>query len=239
MEVWGTIIVILIILFMFFHLYATDLKGDTNKEKYATAISNIAQSISNGVASIARYCFEPAEKAKIRHAKRYLVYRNAELYRYHDYHQSGDIDSVRLNELFRVDSALRESLETLGLSADRWKKIAIQICYVGCIRYYSRDFSSKGYKQNRESYRQSLINETVDKQFGFMKEYWNERIKLLKTALSYFQIPEEEWIKYGDTVIEMHKINDNPDIEKYGIVTTETLSNHEIEYISLASPDSF
>ena len=239
MEVWGFIFMILFFLFLFFHMYASDLKGDTNKEKYAIAISNIAQSISNGVSGIARFFLEPADKAKIRHAKEYLVYRNAEIYRYHRYHRSFDIDSERLNRLFRVDSTLKESLETLGLSEDRWKMIAIQISYVGCIRYYSREFTSDGYKPNRESYRKSLIDETVDKRFSSMREHWNGRIKLLKSALSYFQIPEDEWIKYGDAVIEMHRINDDYDIPKYGIVAYDKLSNNETHYISIASPDSF
>lgn len=240
MEIWGIFFGWwLLFLLAFFHLYATDLKGDTNKEKYMIAISNLAQSISNGVSSIARYFLEPAEKARIRHAKEYLVYRNAELYRYHSYHRTSDIDTVRLNDLFRVDEALKETLEILDLSVERWKKIAIQICYVGCIRYYSRVFSSEGYKLNKESYHQSLINETVDTQYSSMRDYWNGRIKLLKTALSYFQIPEAEWVKYGDTVIEMHKINEDYDIRKYGIVAYKKLSFHEIEYISIASPDSY
>ena len=42
---------------------------------------------------------------------------------------------------------------------------------------------------------------------------------MLNEALAYFDIPEDEWIKYGDTVIEMHNINDsNKDVEEFGYI---------------------
>lgn len=41
----------------------------------------------------------------------------------------------------------------------------------------------------------------------------------MKEALSYFHISEKDWIKFGDTVIEMYNINDDKDFEEIGIVT--------------------
>lgn len=48
-----------------------------------------------------------------------------------------------------------------------------------------------------------------------MKDYSDT----LRKVLNYFNISEDYWIKYGDTVIEMYNINDDKDIEQFSIIT--------------------
>ena len=43
-------------------------------------------------------------------------------------------------------------------------------------------------------------------------------VETLKKALAYFDIPIEEWIKYGDTVLEMHNVDDDEDVEEFGYI---------------------
>ena len=46
-----------------------------------------------------------------------------------------------------------------------------------------------------------------------------EDIDALKEALSFFQIKEEDWIKYGDAVIEMYNVVDTTaDLDKFRIM---------------------
>jgi hypothetical protein len=40
--------------------------------------------------------------------------------------------------------------------------------------------------------------------------------KLITTALSYYEIPEEDWINYGDAVIEMYELTEDEDLVLYG-----------------------
>lgn len=114
--------------------------------------------------------------------------------------------------MLTVDDHFRKSLDILGLSEDRWKKIGFHLFYVGVIRAMSRD--SSDYSKKRPEYiRQDIIDNWAD--HGLKDE-----VLTLKEALAYFNISEEEWIKYGDTVIEMHNINDNnKDLEEFGIIT--------------------
>jgi len=235
------IITIIIILLIVFFLYADGLDGETKREKCLSGIENIAQAIANVVSSIAGYFLEPKEKVNIRWAREYLAFINGMIYRYHyNRYASSLYSKERYEELFEVNDSLKEALKILGLSEDRWKKIAIHLSYIGCIRNYSRERGFDFYKKNKKSFREKIINETIDDHFGSAgRSYWKERIEMLKTALSYFQIPEEEWINYGDTVIEMHNINDNPDIEKYGIVQIDTYPNNIKKLVSISSPDSF
>jgi hypothetical protein len=67
-------------------------------------------------------------------------------------------------------------------------------------------------KKNQEPYRNHILNEWAKD--PNLKDYANTLIE----ALSYFDIPENDWIKYGDTVIEMYNVNDVNDIEEFGII---------------------
>ena len=121
-------------------------------------------------------------------------------------------EKERIKELLDVDESFEKSLSLLGLSAERWKKIGKHIFYVGVIKYLSREHSDYT-KKNQDFIRNSILNDWVKD--PNLKDYPDT----LREALGYFNISEEEWIKYGDTVIDMYNINDNKDVEEYGIIT--------------------
>lgn len=121
-------------------------------------------------------------------------------------------EKEHIKELLDVDESFEKSLNLLGLSAERWKKIGKHLFYVGVIKYLSREHSDYT-KKNQDFIRKMILNEWCKD--PLMKDYPDT----LRKALGYFNISEEEWIKYGDTVIDMYNINDNKDIEEYGIIT--------------------
>ncbi len=199
-----TIIIICSIIFIIYFV-AQDSKKETTKERYGEAIGFLAHSTANKIATVAHDIAEPASKKRIRLAKEMLAHRNGEIYRFNDYSHKEKIEM-----LLKVDDRLKQSLDVLGLTEFRWQKIAKHLFYIGTIRYLSRedfDFS----KKNSEFIRQHIINDWIN------DTHLKNDAETLKEALSYFHISEENWIKFGDTVIEMYNIN-NKDIQEFGIV---------------------
>lgn len=228
------IIFIISVLLLFFHLEAQRYKGKANKEKYGNAIGYMAQSVANKASTIAQNITEPNEMVSIRYAKEALAEHNSMLYRLYIFSYTYDDPSDELEKHLIVDNSFRHSLDVLGLSEDHWKKIAIHIFYVGWIRYCSRVFQDFP-KKLHEDDRKEIITLSFKYPFEYMNEYWEKKTETLKAALSYFNISEEEWIKYGDTVIEMHNINDNFEIERYGLIITQTLPGNIKELSSISS----
>lgn len=202
-----TIIIICAIIFFVIYLVAQDSKKETAKERYGEAIGYVAHSTANKIANIAHDIVEPVNKKKIRLAKEVLADRNGKIYRFDDYSHKG-----RLNMLLEVDDRLKQSLDVLGLTECRWQKIAKYLFYIGTIRYMSREHSDFS-KKNSEFIRQHIINDWIN------DTYLKDGVVTLKEALSYFCISEENWIKFGDTVIDMYNLNDIKDIEEFGIIT--------------------
>ena len=198
----AVIIVIVVIYFV-----AQTSKKETKREKIGDAVGIIAQSTANKVAEIANSIVEPEDKKKIREAEESLAHRNWSLYNVKYYSSSKNY----IEQLLTVDDSFKKALDTLGLSAERWKEFGIHIFYVGVIKHLSRDSSDQS-KKNSVQIRKSIINDWCN------ESLLKDECELLKKALSYFHISEEEWIKYGDTVIEMYNVNDIKDIEKYGLI---------------------
>jgi hypothetical protein len=203
MEIFFTIA---IIVFLIIYFAAQDSKKETTKEKYGDAIGQIAHSAASTIAGMAHDIAEPASKKELRLAREALADRNGQLYRVEIYSQKEWI-----KKLLEVDESFKKSLDVLGLSEERWKKIGKHIFYVGVIRFLSREHSDYT-KKNQEPYRNHILNEWAKD--PNLKDYANTLIE----ALSYFDIPENDWIKYGDTVIEMYNVNDVNDIEEFGII---------------------
>lgn len=201
-----TIFVMAAIVFLLVYLVAQDSKKETTREKYGEAIGQVAHSAASTIAGIAHDIAEPASKEEIRLARESLAYRNGQLYRFEYYS-----DKKRINEFLEVDEYFKKSLDLLGLSVERWKKIGKHLFYVGVIKYLSRDHFDYA-KKNQKFIRDHILHEWVKD--PHMKDYSDT----LKEASSYFDIPEDEWIKYGDTVIDMYNVNDNKDVEEFGIV---------------------
>lgn len=202
-----TVIVIVAIVFFVIYLFAQDSKKETTREKYGEAIGQVAHSAASTIAGIAHNIAEPANQKEIRLAREALAYRNGQLFRFEYYSEK-----ERIKELLDVDESFEKSLNLLGLSAERWKKIGKHMFYVGVIKYLSREHYDYT-KKNQDFIRKRILNEWGKD--PHMKDYPDT----LRKALGYFNISEEEWIKYGDAVIDMYNINDNKDVEEYGIIT--------------------
>ncbi len=201
-SIFTAVIIVIVVIWM----VAQNSKKETNREKIGDAVGTIVKSTANKVAEIANNIAEPADKKKIREAEEFLAHRNWSLYNVQYYSSSKNY----IEQLLTVDDYFKKSLDTLGLSAERWKEFGIHIFYVGVIRHFSRD-SSDHTKKNEEYIRRSIIND-------WSHNSLKEECELLKKALSYFHISEDEWIKYGDTVIEMYNVNDIRDMDKYGLI---------------------
>ena len=201
-----SIFMIAAIVFLIVFLYAQESKKETTREKYGEAIGQVAYSAASSIAGIAQSIAEPASKKEIRLAREDLASRNGMLYRFEHYSHKEHI-----KELLEVDISFKKSLEIIGLSEERWKKLGKHIFYVGIIEKLSRKHSDYT-KKNEEFIRDSIIHTWINK--PSLKDYSDT----LCEALDYFNISKEEWIKYGDAVIEMYNINDNKDVEEYGII---------------------
>lgn len=202
-----TIIIICAVIFFIIYLVAQESKKETSKERYGEAVGFVAHSIANKIANVAHDIAEPASRKRIRLAKEVLANRNGRIYRFEDYTHKD-----RLEMLLMVDDDLKQSFDVLGLTECRWQKIAKHLFYVGVIRYLSREHSDFS-KKNSELIRQHIINDWIN------DTHHRDKVATLKEALSYFHISEDDWIKFGDTVIEMYNLNENKDVEEFGIVT--------------------
>ncbi len=202
-SIFTAVIIVIVVIWM----VAQDSKKETKKEKIGDAVGIIAQSTANKIAEIANSIVEPEDKKKIREAEQILARRNWSLYNVDEYSASKEY----IKQLLTVDDSFKKALDTLGLSAERWKEFGIHILYVGVIKNLSRD-SFDHSKKNSEQIRRHIINDWCN---GSLLE---DDCEILKKALSYFHISEDEWIKYGDTVIEMYNVNDIRDMDKYGLI---------------------
>lgn len=201
------IIGITIFLFVIVYFIAQDSNKETKKERYGEAIGYLAKSAADTIAGVAHDIAEPANKKQIRLAREELADRNGRLYRFEYYSHTEEIE-----RLLTVDERFEKSLETLGLSKERWQKIGLHLFYLGAIRYLSRDHFDYS-KKNSNDMRLDILQEWVN------DELLKDDVKVLRGALEYFKIDEDEWIRFGDTVIEMYNINEKPDIKEYGVIT--------------------
>lgn len=200
------VIIIAIILFLIF-LSAQDSKKSTKRERYGEAVGNLASMAADTISNAAHSITEPADKKKIRIAKQELSSRNGSLYRFNYYS-----DKEHIKRLLTVDDYFKSVLDTLGISEERWEKIALMVFYIGTIRKLSRE-SHDYTKKNSIHSREYMINNWTE---SFLKDYPDT----LKKALIFFNIKIEEWIEYGDAVIEMYDLFDNPDLEEFGFISS-------------------
>ena len=202
------IVIIGLIILLVIYLLAQDSKKDTARERYGEAVGQLAQITADKISSIANTITEPKDKKIIRLAEEDLASRNGQLYRF-DYYSNKDY----LKRLLTIDEQFKKTLNTLELSENKWDTIAHKLLYIGTIRQLSRDPSD--YSKKKEKFiRENMINDWIN------DPILKDDIQMLYTALNYFGIDISEWVEYGDTVIEMHNLYDDPDIRKYGIITS-------------------
>jgi len=202
------VIIIGAIVFLIIYLLAKDSKKETKIEQYGEAVSELTQMVADKISSTAYSITEPVDKKKLRLAKERLASRHGRLYRF-DYYSRIQY----LEQLLSVDDSFKSDLDYLGLSEDRWKKLALMIFNIGTIRKLSRKSSDYSMKIDKHSREYMLSNWTSD---SILKGH----IEALKNALKFFNIGIEEWVEYGDTVVEMHDLSSNPDFKEFGNITS-------------------
>lgn len=210
-----TIFVIVLILLFIVYLYAQTSKKSTRKERYGEAVSHLVHDTADSISGIAYAVTEPASKKKVRLAREELAMRNGRIYRYDHYS-----DRNYLEHLMTIDAKFQNVLNTIYLSKEKWLIIAKKLFYIGAIRVMSREDSDYS-KKNQEYSRRHIVTDWVNDEI--LKGYTHTLLE----ALGYFNISVEEWVKNGDSVIEMYNITDDKDLREYGdIVAIMPMKNN-------------
>lgn len=199
-------IIIILIVALVIYLYAQDSNKETTKEKYGDAVGKLAHATANTIGDIAQNLTESDDNRKKRVAREKLADKNGRIFDIGKWLGTGSYEHY-----FEVDDSFRDALKTMGLAEDIWKKMAKDLFYLGIIHYLSK--TGIGQKENTtKSYREHMFSTWPTDPF------FKDNISLLKEALDNFNIPYSEWIDYGDVVVQMHSLLDNPIIEKYGFI---------------------
>lgn len=201
-----TILIILVIIALVIYLIAQDSDKGTKKERYGEAIGKLATSAADSIAGVAFRLTETKENKRIRLAEEALAYRNGLIYRIRAYNRSEKI----VQKYLVIDETFKEQLELLGLTPERWIKLAMQLFHMGVVIQESRDPFDYSNKYDKR-YREFL--------FSDRNNYGQNRTAELRYSLDCLNIPVEEWIEYGETVLDMHNLYDTPDMKKYGYKT--------------------
>lgn len=202
-----TVITIIILIAFVLYFIAQDSHKDTKRERYGEAVGKLANMTADSIAGFANKITEPTDKKAIRLAKEALAERNGRLYRFSSYSQKD-----YLQHLFTIDEHFKKSLDILNLAEDKWKSIAWDLFYIGVLRKESRDFFDKS-KRNDEIIRRHMLTDWSNNSIS------KERSKCIKDAFKHFGIKSEEWIKYGDAVVEMYNLYEKPDIREFGFIS--------------------
>lgn len=213
MEVTIFVVVVIILLLVF--LLAQDSKKDTTSEKVGDAVSSLADMAAGSVSKLARDLTEPASKKKIRKAKEKIAWKNYNIL--HNYSKIY-LDSVIDDENFLIiDDEFANALDTLGLDHDKWKKVAKDFFYMGVINICSHYEVNNEIKKNTKYDRQRLIDNIDDQ--GYDTDLFGNKFKhQIIDALKNFNIDVDDFVEYGDTVIDMYEITSNKDYEDYGLM---------------------
>ena len=197
----GIVIILCIIVLLIIFIYASESKKETRKERYGEAIGRFAQETADTIKDIAynvTLSDKNREKEKIR---KKLI----QLYGYRC-----NFDREYINKLLTVDDNLKQALNVIGMSEKEWNKLALSVLYVGIIRELSRD-SFDNYRRITKQIREDMVNQWAKD--SALKSY----IEMLYNALTYFKVSVEDWVNYGDAVIEMYNLDDFSEMEKYEI----------------------
>lgn len=202
--------IVTIILILLFLIYLASLGSTkkTKRERYGEAVGNLAKSAANSISHIAYNLTKPADKKRYDKALEVLAVKNTLIFRKPLFTRKGYLESC-----FEIDERFKKALIELNLSEERWKKLATELLYLGLIINLSRDRSGN---KETEDYRNNIINEWRYESSG---DFWQIVAEYLLKALNYYNVSEQDWIKYGDSVVGMYNLTErNPDFEEFGIV---------------------
>lgn len=203
-EIFDKIFVVVLIILFVIYLYSTSSKKETKRERFAEGAKNMMADAAHATGKAVQELAESPKSKSIRLAKEELNRRNAHIFYTHTFSKS------HIRFLLDVDEKFEKQLNELGLSGTKWQDdIATKLLYIRIISYWSRNGIDSS-KRNTSDDRRMYIN---DKSRG--KDEISSH-KLITTALSYYEIPEEDWINYGDAVIEMYELTEDEDLVLYG-----------------------
>lgn len=194
-----------LLFYIYIYTTAKSSKKETKKERYGEAVGKLTHEVSETIIGSAFLLTEPADKKKLRLAREELASRHASLYGFKHYW-----NKEYFEHLLTVDDRLKSALDDLGLSEERWKKLALRIYNIGIIRKFSQDSDRKFHESSKRSREDMLRNWNV----GGLKD----SLDALIASLSFFNISTEEWVEYGDFVLEMHDICLNHDLVEFGYI---------------------
>lgn len=203
-----TIIGVIITIAIIIYFLAQNSKKNTKQEKYGEAVSELAQMTADKISGVAYSITEPANKKKIRLANEVLASRHGRLYRTKSYWDENNKD-----RLLKIDNYLKNALDVLELSEEKWYKLGLMFYHIGAIRKLSRsslDYSKKLPKSDRKH---MLTDWRED-------DLLKEQINALEQALAFFDIRTVDWVEYGDAVIEMYNLFEHSDIKRYGFINS-------------------
>lgn len=203
MSVTAALIIFTIVLILLVY-YANTEDKRSKKERMGDAVSDLAQDVANSVSFAAQTLTEPEDKKKLRLARKELSSRLSSIYWTHVGNIRESFDhNTQLNQSFK------EQLKTLGITEETWKELTTFVLYISQIRYLSRDYNDYS-KRNSRMDREEYLKD--DAFYGLYKE----KSEIVKEGLESFGIPLEEWLEYGDAILEMHNITDNELWRQYG-----------------------
>lgn len=201
---------ILIGIFVLLGLYVYTLasKKETLPERMSEAVSIIAHETADKVSSVAYSIAEPKDKKKLRLAKEELARRNSLLFRSPLLNQPDQTQRCMV-----VDDRFRESLKTIGLEEEEWKKLAVEIYHLGRIMEVSYLNDPSFTNETSKSTRESIINNTIADSIS-----WDYIHDAIVEALNYFDIDIKEWVEYGPLVLRMHHVFEDGFHKEFGLL---------------------
>ena len=178
---------------------ASESKKKTRKERYGEAVSTLTKATADSIDSLSKKVDRLTESKEERERKDAL-----ETVRWWSLRVLNSVSSPKdIETELKIGYKLGIALKTLNISEQEWKRVGREIYYIGQIMLRSRSFDGK--KSTSED-RQYVINS------------WSlEMIEGLLEGLDYFGISKDEWIKYGDTVLDMYNILECQKYKDFGL----------------------
>lgn len=156
---------------------------------------------------------ETKKEQQLREANKVISDYNHMIYfaYFFDSYHDKENTTKQLREYINLN-LVKSSLEILDLSYERWIQAAYKLYYWGIIVSLSR--IKIGYNRYYQDVKY-IRNDIVNRSNIINSEYKYQHVRgtiLIKEALEFFNIPENEWIEYGDAVVNMKNIDFDTDI---------------------------
>ena len=161
-----------------------DKSDNRNKaEKYGKAAGDYAHSLADGIAGMAFSLTESKEHKNKRRAEETIAHYNSRYLR-KQYKSEEPNDPIKD---YNESEALRSSLLEVGMSKEEWVEQSNTLIKLSNILYYKEKYQ---FYENTPRDNERLLNNDED----------------LRESLAYFNVPEEDWIKYGLKVLIMYNL---------------------------------